>query len=215
MKVEVYNKENKKIDTVELSDRIFGAKWNPVLVHQVFVSESANRRRPYASTKDRSEVRGGGRKPWAQKGLGRARHGSTRSPIWAGGGVTHGPRPEKDYGKKINKKMKSASVRALLSRKLNDGQVAVFDQFSISLPKTKNVVMALRSIGNNEAFKGIATRKKTLLAISRDISIIRATRNAPYVFYTEPRNMTTTALLHTSYVVLDQSSLAELTKTFA
>ncbi|MFH0712566.1 MAG: 50S ribosomal protein L4, partial [Candidatus Jorgensenbacteria bacterium] len=117
MKAEVYNKENKKVDTIELSDRVFGAKWNPALVHQVLVSESANRRKPYASTKDRSEVRGGGRKPWAQKGLGRARHGSIRSPIWVGGGVTHGPRPEKDYGKKINKKMKRTAIYSVLSKK--------------------------------------------------------------------------------------------------
>ena len=215
MKIDTYNTKGEKIGTTELPDRIFGVRWNAALVKQVYDGERANARRPWAHTKDRSEVSGGGRKPWRQKGLGRARHGSIRSPIWVGGGVAHGPRKARSFEVKINKKMKSASVRALLSRKLNDGQVAVFDQFSISLPKTKNVVMALRSIGNNEAFKGIATRKKTLLAISRDISIIRATRNAPYVFYTEPRNMTTTALLHTSYVVLDQSSLAELTKTFA
>jgi len=215
MEAILYNQKGKETGKIQLSENIFGLSWNADLVHQVVTSMESSARTPVAHTKNRGDVRGGGKKPWKQKGTGRARHGSIRSPIWVGGGVAHGPRKARSFEVKINKKMKSASVRALLSRKLNDGQVAVFDQFSISLPKTKNVVMALRSIGNNEAFKGIATRKKTLLAISRDISIIRATRNAPYVFYTEPRNMTTTALLHTSYVVLDQSSLAELTKTFA
>ncbi|OGG38997.1 50S ribosomal protein L4 [Candidatus Jorgensenbacteria bacterium GWA1_49_17] len=172
MKVEVYNKENKKIDTVELSDRIFGAKWNPVLVHQVFVSESANRRRPYASTKDRSEVRGGGRKPWAQKGLGRARHGSTRSPIWAGGGVTHGPRPEKDYGKKINKKMKRAAVYSALSKKVSDGEVKIIDDLNLAEVKTKNFVNILK--------KFFKTRTSLLVVPKKENKgLLRAVRNIP------------------------------------
>ena len=110
MKMEVVNIQNKKVDTIELSDKVFKREWSPALVHQILVAENANQRKPYAAVKDRSEVRGGGRKPWAQKGLGRARHGSIRSPIWTHGGVTHGPRADRDYGKKINKKMKRAAI---------------------------------------------------------------------------------------------------------
>lgn len=215
MKIDTYNTKGQKIGTTELPDRIFGVRWNAALVKQVYDGERANARNPWAHTKDRSEVRGGGRKPWRQKGLGRARHGSIRSPIWIGGGVAHGPRKERSFEVKINKKMKSASVRALLSRKLSDGQIIMFDAFVLSAPKTKEATRVFQSLGAHDTFKNIATRAKILFAIPRDSSVMRATRNLPRVFYTEPRNMTTTALLHTSYVVLDQSSLTELITIFA
>jgi len=214
MNIDTYNKKGEKIGTTELPERIFGARWNAALVKQVYDGERANARRPWAHTKDRSEVRGGGRKPWRQKGLGRARHGSIRSPIWIGGGIAHGPRKERSFEVKINKKMKSASVRALLSRKFSDGQIVMIDKFILPVPKTKEAKMLFHNLGTIDMFKNIATQKKTLLALPRDTSIIRATRNLPRVFYTEPRNITSTALLHNSYVVLDQSALTELTKTF-
>ena len=97
MKFDVYDIDNKKIDAVDLSDGLFGVKWNPKLVHQVATAMLANKRSPWANVKDRSEVSGGGKKPWRQKGTGRARSGSSRSPIWTGGGVTHGPLKERDY----------------------------------------------------------------------------------------------------------------------
>ena len=117
MVVEVLNKENKKVETMDLPDRIFRAEWNPELVKQVFSVHISNRHHPWAHTKDRSEARGGGKKPWAQKHTGRSRHGSSRSPLWAGGGVTFGPRKERDYTRKINKKMKQLALFSLLSQK--------------------------------------------------------------------------------------------------
>ena len=106
MKIETYNVKGEKIGTAELPEGIFGVAWKPALVKQVYDGEMANKRRPWAHTKTRGEVRGGGRKPWRQKGTGRARHGSIRSPLWVGGGVTHGPRKERSYEVKINKKMR-------------------------------------------------------------------------------------------------------------
>src|ERR1700691_279808 len=102
MKTSLYNLKNEIVGQTELPDRIFGAKWSPTLVKQVLEAQSANKRSPWAHAKDRSEVRGGGRKPWRQKGTGRARHGSTRSPLWVGGGKSHGPRNERDYTQKVN-----------------------------------------------------------------------------------------------------------------
>ena len=108
MEAKIYNQTGKSVGTIALPENVFGAQWNGDLVHQVLMSEGGNARDTIAHAKGRGEVRGGGRKPWKQKGTGRARHGSTRSPIWVGGGVTHGPLTEKDYSRKINRKTKEA-----------------------------------------------------------------------------------------------------------
>ena len=127
MKVDVYNKENEKVGTTDLPDTVFSASWNPDLVHQAVVAQQANSRQTVAHTKDRSDVRGGGRKPWRQKGTGRARHGSIRSPLWKGGGVTFGPRTERRFRKSINTKMRRGALFSTLSRKYQDGEVTIID----------------------------------------------------------------------------------------
>jgi large subunit ribosomal protein L4 len=146
METAVYNLKNEKVGTMKLPDSVFGAKWNAILVKQVLDAQKANARSPWAHTKDRSEVRGGGRKPWRQKGTGRARHGSTRSPIWVGGGKSHGPRNERDYSEKVNKKMKRTAVFSVLSKKMKDGEVKIFEDFSIEAPKTKTLALILRTV---------------------------------------------------------------------
>lgn len=143
MKTDIYNLKNEVVGQMELPDRVFAAKWSPTLVKQVLEAQMANSRSPWAHTKDRSDVRGGGKKPWRQKGTGRARHGSTRSPIWVGGGKSHGPRNERDYSQKVNKKMKRAALFAVLSRKAKDGEVKVFEDLVLSAPKTKGLAPAL------------------------------------------------------------------------
>src|SRR3989344_8010007 len=137
MKTQVYNLKGEKVGDIELSDKIFARDWNPDLVHQVMLAQAANRRHPWAHTKNRGEVRGGGIKPWKQKHTGRSRQGSIRSPIWKGGGVSHGPVSERDFSKKINKKMLRAAIYSVLSKKLSDGQLKVIDSLELEAPKTK------------------------------------------------------------------------------
>ncbi len=146
MEAPVYNLNNEQVGTVQLPDDVFGSKWNPTLVKQVVAAQLANARSPWAHARSRAEVRGGGRKPWRQKGTGRARHGSTRSPLWVGGGKSHGPRNERDYSQKVNKKMKRVALFSALSRKMRDGEVKVFDAFALEAPKTKVLASALSAI---------------------------------------------------------------------
>ena len=127
MTTEVYNLQGQRVGKLELPGNIFGVKWNPVLVHQALLAQLANRRNPWAHAKGRGEVRGGGRKPWRQKGTGRARHGSIRSPLWVGGGKAHGPIKSRDYSQKLNKKMRRLAILSVLSKKAKDGDIKFFD----------------------------------------------------------------------------------------
>lgn len=215
MTVETYNTKGEKAGTVELPDKIFGMKWNSALVRQVYDGEMANKRRPWAHTKTRGEVRGGGKKPWRQKGTGRARHGSTRSPIWIGGGVAHGPRNERDYSVKINKKMRRAAVFSLLSRKTKDKELVIFDAFRLSRPKTKEVFSIfknLRSVANvyNAGIKG----GRSLVALPKNAELKRSIKNLPYISYIEPRNLNIAELLNNKYLVMDKKSIKELENVF-
>ena len=156
MKLAVYNKEGKKVSDFEMPENIFSYPWKPALVKQVVLAYLANARRPVAHTKTRGEVRGGGKKPWKQKGLGRARHGSIRSPIWVGGGVAHGPRNEKDYSQKINKKMRLNALKSALARKLKDNEIILVDEFTQELPRTKeakDMLVALKDAISEKVFK--------------------------------------------------------------
>ena len=175
MKVDVYNQKGEVIDKIELSEDIFNVKWNPVLVHQVLVAMQNNQRKPIAHTKNRGEVSGGGRKPWRQKGTGRARHGSIRSPIWIGGGVTFGPRNEKKYQKKINKKAKQLALFSALSKKLTDGEIKVIKEIKINEPKTKEMAKILSQFLNNQK-----KNQGLLILPQSDKNIIRATRNLSF-----------------------------------
>lgn len=215
MKITTYNIKGEKAGSIEVSDRVFGARWSALVVKQVYDGERANVRHPWAHTKTRGEVRGGGKKPWKQKGLGRARHGSTRSPIWVGGGVAHGPRNERDYTVKINKKMKSASLRTLLSKKLKDGEMIVLDAFAVAQPKTKEVAGIFKNLQKNAEMKRVGTTVSTLVSFPHKEQTIRACRNLPKVSYIEPRNINTTALLHSKFLVCDIDALKELEKVAA
>jgi len=166
MEAKVYNRDGKEVSKVSLPEKIFGLKWNADLVHQVVTAMQGNARGPVAHTKDRSAVRGGGKKPWKQKGTGRARHGSRRSPIWVGGGITHGPAKERDYTRKINKKMKTAALFTVLSRKYRDGELIFLDDLSFSKPKTKDASDMLAKIGKAVGHNQVAykTGKRVLLS---------------------------------------------------
>jgi large subunit ribosomal protein L4 len=138
LEAKIYNQKGGVAGKVDLPERVFGAKWRSDLVHQVVESMRSNSRAGTADTKDRGEVSGGGKKPWKQKGTGRARHGSSRSPIWVGGGVTHGPLAEKNYKRKISKKMRAQALFSVLSRKLKEGEIIFVDSLAQKEIKTKS-----------------------------------------------------------------------------
>ncbi len=146
IKYDIYNSQGEEIETVDLNPAIFGVAVNQSLIHQSLVAQLSNSRQVLAHTKDRAAVRGGGRKPWRQKGTGRARHGSSRSPIWIGGGTTFGPTKERNYSKKINKKMKHQALFMALSDRVNNKDLVIIDKFVLQQPKTKEIVNLIKSL---------------------------------------------------------------------
>lgn len=138
MESTIYNIQGEKTGTIKLPENLFGLPWNADLVHLATTAMQANARTPVAHTKDRGEVQGGGKKPWKQKGTGRARHGSSRSPIWKGGGMTHGPRNEKVYALKINRQARQKALLVVLSRKFKDGEVLFVDALQMAEPKARD-----------------------------------------------------------------------------
>lgn len=159
MESKIYNIEGKEFGSINLPESIFGIPWNSDLVHQVIMSEMSNRRSPIAHTKTRGEVRGGGKKPWKQKGTGRARHGSTRSPIWVGGGVSHGPRNDKNFERKVNKKMRAKALLTALAKKYKDGEIIFIDAINFSEAKTKFAKKFIDSISSVKGFERLGTKK--------------------------------------------------------
>lgn len=161
MEAKVYNQTGKEVSPIKLPESIFGLPWNAKaekLVHQVVTSMMGNARTPTAHTKTRGEVSGTGQKPWRQKGTGRARHGSRRSPIWVGGGIAHGPRNDKDYSRKINKKMKNKALFAVLSNKFKTGEVLFVDDLSFKAPKAKEAKTVITSLSKVKEFSGLGRR---------------------------------------------------------
>ena len=143
--IDVLDMQGKKVSTLELNDAIFNKEVNEALIHTVIVNYLANQRQGTQSTKTRSEVSGGGRKPWRQKGTGRARHGSTRSPIWVKGGIALGPKP-RSYKYKLNKKEKQNAIKMILSAKLADNKIIVLNELNLTEVKTKAVVNVMRNV---------------------------------------------------------------------
>lgn len=208
MKVKVYNQEGKEAGTMELPEAVFGLKWNGDLVHQVVVGQLANRRAGTAHAKTRGEVRGGGRKPWRQKGTGRARHGSIRSPIWIGGGVSHGPRSDKNYSKKINKKMAKKALFTVLSAKVRDNEFIVVDELGFAEGKTKHAANLIKNFSSQEAFQKMKKGNGVLVAlpVSRQ-AVKRAFRNLPYAETDEARNLHAAEVLKYRYVMVPKDAV--------
>ncbi len=205
MESKIYNQKAEEAGKIKLPDSIFGLKWNDDLMHQVVVSAQANKRAPIAHTKGRGEVSGGGRKPWRQKGTGRARHGSIRSPIWVGGGVAHGPTKEKDYSKKINRKMNRKAIFTALSRKLRDNEILFLDKIILVRPKTKDASEILKTISKIKGFEKLATKKKNraLLALpKKDSDTVKSFRNIPGMEISETRNLNVLDLLTYKYLIM-------------
>ncbi len=206
MTADLYNLKNEKVGTVELPERVFGARWNAVLVKQVLIAQQANARDPWAHAKDRSEVRGGGKKPWRQKGTGRARHGSTRSPLWVGGGKAHGPRNERDYSQKVNKKMKRLALFTVLSRKLADGEVKVFDGLRLEAPKTKALASALAPM--LEMKKNMKRYDVLLVPAAGEKNLFRASTNLAKAKTIDAASLNLEDLLNHRHLFLDKEAVA-------
>jgi len=206
MEVTVYNLDGKKSGTVKLPENVFGVKYNADLVKQVVNSILSSRRKPVAHTKNRGEVRGGGRKPWKQKGTGRARHGSTRSPIWVGGGVTHGPRNEKNFERTVPRKMRVKALYTILSRKYKDGEILFIDSLSLPKSKTKEAVKVLGGLSGIKGFENLLAKKHNSAVIalsSKKREVERSFKNLSNMETLEARNLDPISLLNYKYLVIE------------
>lgn len=199
--------------TVSLPEGVFDTEWKPALVKQMLVAQQANARRPWAHAKNRGEVRGTGAKPWQQKGTGRARHGSRRSPIWVGGGVSHGPRNERDYSQKVNTKMRQVAIKSILTKRLEDGELKVMADFNVAAPKTKELFAKLASflaLGKN--------MKKVDVLIVRnpeDATVTRIGRNLVKAKVVSPVSLNVYDLLNYKNVLVDQKALPVIAERYA
>ena len=205
MKSTIYTREGAEKGEVTLPESVFGVAWNADLVHEVVVGMQANAREGNAHTKDRSEVRGGGRKPWKQKGTGRARHGSRRSPIWSGGGVTFGPRSEKDYSKKINKNVKAKALAITLSKKFADGELVLVDSLSFETPKTADAKTIVKALAKGTGIEELVTKRKNTAIVvigGRDEKIEKSFSNFGNMEVMQAKDISTVDLLTYKYVVV-------------
>lgn len=207
LNVSLYNQEGKVTQDIALNEQVFGQAANVSLVHQVFTALRANQRQSWAHTKDRSEVRGGGKKPWKQKGTGRARHGSIRSPIWSGGGITFGPRSERNYKQKINKKMNQQAVRVCLSDKVTHERFVVVEQFPGD-EKTKTLATLRAALPGNG--------KTTLLVVTEaEQGLLKVSRNIPRVGQQRAEDLNVLDLMNHQYVVASKAALQVLEQRLA
>ncbi|MDP3770501.1 MAG: 50S ribosomal protein L4 [Candidatus Sungbacteria bacterium] len=212
MQAKVYNTNGEEAGSMELPDGVFGLKWNPDLVYQVVTGQTANMRVHVAHAKDRAQVRGGGKKPWRQKGTGRARHGSIRSPIWKGGGVTHGPLTEKNFKKKINKKMAKKALFTVLSAKARDHEIVVLDDVRFSEAKTKFAAKLFSALVQNNELSRIMKGNGALIAlVERDDMVKRALKNLPYVGLDLAKNLNAHEVLQYKYTVFPKKAIDQFT----
>ena len=209
MNSEIHNLKNERVGSVDLPERVFKVKWNPDLVHQAVRVQLANKRDNLAHAKGRSEVRGGGVKPWRQKGTGRARHGSIRSPIWKGGGVTHGPNKEEIFTLKINKKMKQLATFSVLSRRLKDGDIKIIDSLDIKDARTKSLNEMLNS------FFGKKIKLSALLIPKEaDKNIYKTSRNISGIQALSPKSLNVYDLMKYKNILIDKEAVSVINKHY-
>jgi len=203
----IYSQKGTEAGSISLPATVFAAKWRADLVHQVVEGMRSNKRSGTADTKDRGEVRGGGRKPWKQKGTGRARHGSTRSPIWVGGGVTHGPLAEKNYKRKISKSMRAQALFSVLSKKLKDGEILFVDSLAPSSIRTQDAAVVVQSLGKISGFSMLARTSKNPKALvalfDRNEKIEKSFRNIPILDLAFAKNLNPLDVLNHKYLVIE------------
>jgi len=207
IEADIFSMDGKKVGSIALPESLFGAPWRSDLVHQVTTAMQANLRQNRAHTKDRSEVSGGGKKPWKQKGTGQARHSSIRSPIWRHGGITFGPRSTRDYSEKINKKMRIGALLSVLSKKAKDGELILVDKFAFAAPKSAVAKAALASLAKGAGAERLVTKKKNaaLLALGAyDTNAIKSFSNFGNVMTEELRNLNPVDVMSHAYLVIEK-----------
>ena len=203
--VAVYNMEDKEVDKIELNDSIFGVEINEHLVHMAVLQQLANKRQGTQKAKTRSEVRGGGRKPWRQKGTGHARQGSTRSPQWTGGGVVFAPTP-RDYSFKLNKKEKRAALKSALTSRVVENKFVVVDELKLDEIKTKKFV---------EVLKNLNVEKALVVLNDMDEKVIASAANIPTVKTTQTNELNVFDVLKYDTVVVTKAAVATIEEVYA
>ena len=203
--VAVYNMEGKEVDKIELNDSIFGVEINEHLVHMAVLQQLANKRQGTQKAKTRSEVRGGGRKPWRQKGTGHARQGSTRSPQWTGGGVVFAPTP-RDYSFKLNKKEKRAALKSALTSRVVENKFVVVDELKLDEIKTKKFV---------EVLKNLNVEKALVVLNDMDEKVIASAANIPAVKTTQTNELNVFDVLKYDTVVVTKAAVATIEEVYA
>ena len=207
----IYKLDGSQAGTVELNNEVFGLKPNKTVMHEVLVAELAELRQGTASTKTRAEVRGGGRKPFKQKGSGRARQGSTRAPHMVGGGVVHGPKP-RSYAKKVNKKVRRLALRSALSAKVKAGELIILDAFDIETPKTKTIIDFSRKLNIFGAKQLFVVND---LTTENDYNTYMSVRNIEKTFVLMPNELSVYWLLKQDKIIMTREALAQIEEVLA
>ncbi|MDD2426573.1 MAG: 50S ribosomal protein L4 [Eubacteriales bacterium] len=206
MQVNVLNIKGDVVDTLDLSDEVFAIEPNLDAVYRVMLAQQANRRQGTSKTKDRSEVRGGGRKPYRQKGTGRARHGSSRSPIFVGGGVTFGPTP-RSYKVRLTKKLRRLAMRSLLSDKFAKGKLLVLDSLDMETHKTREMTGILKNIG--------AETSSLIITSGHNVEVVRSARNLPNVRTAAVNAFSVLDLLNSDLLIVTREALSTIEEVYA
>ncbi len=217
MQKSLYDTQGKESGNIQLNDDLFNIEVKDFLIYEKIKNELANARVGTASTKTRDEVRGGGKKPWRQKGTGRARHGSIRSPIWKGGGVTHGPRTDKDYSRRIPRKMRMKALYVALSEKFKAGHLLFVDTIAFAEPKTTDAKSVLVNLATIKGFEKLVTKKNNVVLVSlssNDKNTKKSFANFGNVNVEETRNLNPIDVLSTTYLIIEnpEEAVKELAK---
>ena len=205
-KVDVLNINGQKVEELELSESIFAAEISEYAVYEVIKNHLANRRQGTQSAKTRAEVRGGGRKPWRQKGTGRARHGSTRSPQWIGGGVVFAPKP-RDYGYSVNKKVRRLALKSVLTTKVNEGNLIVLDALEMNAPKTKDFIAMLSAVN--------AGKKALVVTAENSPNVVKSGRNIPGVDITFVNTLNVYDIMRHDSLIITKEAVRKTEEVYA
>lgn len=201
MKATLYNVKGEKQREVDLPESVFGVEKEESIIKEVVVAFEANQRQQYAHTKDRGDVSGGGKKPWKQKGTGRARHGSIRSPLWVGGGVTFGPRNVRNFSKKVNKKVARKALKMVLTDRAEHGVISLIDTFSLENGKTKNCAELIKAVGADKA--------KRVLFVTNGVNkdMVRCVNNIPHADVTTAADLNAYVAIKNKALVVEEACI--------